>query len=68
MLVYPPDKMRACIELMDTLYTTAIEPSGGKFQCYVGVLKRPGVDAVCPVYIIYCNGLEEEAAPMLLLC
>jgi hypothetical protein len=67
-LIYPPDKMRACFELMNTLYTTAIEPSGGKFQCYVGVLKPPGVDAVCSMYLIYYNGLEEEgrayAAPL----
>lgn len=70
-LIYSPDKMRACFELMNTLYTTVIEPSGGKFQCYMGVLKPPGVDAVCPIYVIYYNGTEEEgrayAAPLLAL-
>jgi Berberine and berberine like len=63
--------MRALFELMNTLYTTAIEPSGGKFQCYMGVLKPPGVDAVCPIYLIYYNGPEEEgrtyAAPLFAL-
>jgi hypothetical protein len=56
---------------MNTMYTTAIEPSGGKFQLYSGVIKPPGADAVCPIYLIYYNGPEEEgrayAAPLLAL-
>jgi hypothetical protein len=63
--------MRACFELMNTMYTTAIEPSGGKFQLYSGVVKLPGVDGVCPIYLVYYNGPEEEshayAAPLLAL-
>lgn len=53
------------------MYTTAIEPSGGKFQLYAGVIKPPGADAMCPIYLIYYNGPEEEgrayAAPLLAL-
>lgn len=53
------------------MYTSAIEPSCGKFQLYVGVLKPPGVEALCPLYLIYYNGSEEEglayAAPLLAL-
>jgi hypothetical protein len=56
---------------MNTMYTTAIEPSSGKFQLYAGVIKPPGADAVCPIYLIYYNGPEEEgrayAAPLLAL-
>lgn len=63
--------MRACLELLNVLYTTAIEPSAGKFQTYLGELKPPGMPAVCPMYLIYYNGPEDEgrayAAPVFAL-
>jgi hypothetical protein len=53
------------------MYTTAVEPSGGEFQLYAGIIKPREVDAVCPIYLIYYNGPEEEgrayAAPLLAL-
>jgi hypothetical protein len=56
---------------MNMMYTTAVEPSGGKFQLYSGVIQPPGVNSVCPIYLIYYNGPEEEgrayAAPLLAL-
>lgn len=53
------------------MYTSAIESSSGRFQLYSGILKPPGMDAICPGYFIYYNGPEEEgrayAAPLLAL-
>jgi hypothetical protein len=63
--------MRTCFELVDSLYNTAIEPSGGKFQLYLTPMKPPGSATLCPVFVVFFNGPEDEgrayAAPLLAL-
>lgn len=60
MLLFPPDKLRACVSLANKLHTEAIEPANGKLQIMMILMSPPGAP-LSPGFIIFYDGPEEEA-------
>lgn len=59
-LLFPPDKLRACVSLANKLHTEAIEPANGKLQMMIILMSPPGAP-LSPGFIIFYDGPEEKA-------
>ena len=61
MLIFSPEKLKACVSLASKMHDVSLEASDGNLQIMMAYLSPPGASALCPVYRIFYNGPEEKA-------
>ena len=61
MLIFSPDKLKACLSLANKMHDISLEAGDGKFQIMIAYLAPPGTPAFCPGYLVWYNGPEEKA-------
>lgn len=61
MLIFTPDRLPACIGLLNKLREEAIKPAQGKLQIMLALMAPPGMPMHCPGFMVFYNGPESEA-------
>lgn len=67
-LILTPDKLKACVSLVNKMHSISLQAGEGKLPVLMGYASTPGASALCPLYFVWYNGPEERtkelAAPI----
>ena len=63
--MFTPDKLKACISLINRMHDISLEAGDGKLQIMFAYLAPPGAPGFCPGYVIWYNGPEEKAKSLI---
>ncbi|KAL4940985.1 hypothetical protein BDV06DRAFT_223587 [Aspergillus oleicola] len=62
MLFFPPEKLRGCISLVNTLHQTSLDNDDGNFQVMMAYLTPPGFPDLHPAIRVFYNGPNPDRA------
>ena len=63
--VFSPDKLKACVSLVNKMHDLSIKETDGKLQIMLALMAPPGAPALCPAFLAFYNGPEDEAKKLI---